>query len=87
MLMTWHVCSIDSGSCITSCIHLQGRNFALNPRQGLKISPFKDAHTPDAMADRELDKLAKYMLYIRDIPDFGTLNHKVGHCNGDKDKC
>jgi hypothetical protein len=56
----------------------QGRNFALNPRQGLKISAFKDAHTPRAMADRELDDLAKYLLHVATIDDMETLNHKVG---------
>ena len=55
----------------------QGRNFALNPRQGLKISAFKDAHTPRAMADRELDDLAKYLLHVASIEDMETLNHKV----------
>lgn len=56
----------------------QGRNFALNPRQGLKISAFKDAHTPRAMADRELDDLAKYLLHIATTDNMETLNHKVG---------
>jgi ubiquitin-like domain-containing CTD phosphatase 1 len=55
----------------------QGRNFALNPRQGLKISAFRDAHTPRAMADRELDDLAKYLLHAATITDMETLNHKV----------
>ncbi|TFY71885.1 hypothetical protein EVG20_g1136 [Dentipellis fragilis] len=54
-----------------------GRNFALNPKQGLKISAFKDAHTPQAMADRELDKLARYMLYIAVQDDLERVNHKV----------
>ncbi|KAA1469377.1 HAD IIID h [Dentipellis sp. KUC8613] len=53
-----------------------GRNFALNPKQGLKISAFKDAHTPQAMADRELDKLARYMLYIAAQEDLEKVNHK-----------
>ena len=55
----------------------QGRNFALNPRQGLKISAFRDAHTPRAMADRELDDLAKYLVHVASIDDMETLNHKV----------
>ncbi len=29
------------------------------------------------MADRELEKLARYMLHIATIPDFTTLKHKV----------
>ncbi|KAI0273463.1 HAD IIID h [Gloeopeniophorella convolvens] len=53
-----------------------GRNFALNPKQGLKISAFKDAHTPRAMGDRELDDLAKYLLHIATVDDMETLNHK-----------
>ncbi|TFK54646.1 HAD IIID h [Heliocybe sulcata] len=53
-----------------------GRNFALNPRQGLKISAFKDCHLPQAMADRELDKLARYMIHIASFPDFSTVQHK-----------
>jgi len=53
-----------------------GRNFALNPKQGLKISAFRDAHTPRAMADRELDDLAKYLLHVATVDDMETLNHK-----------
>ncbi|ETW86175.1 hypothetical protein HETIRDRAFT_43143 [Heterobasidion irregulare TC 32-1] len=53
-----------------------GRNFALNPKQGLKISAFKEAHTPQAMADRELDKLARYMVHIADVDNFQALDHK-----------
>jgi hypothetical protein len=57
--------------------HSQSRNFALNPNEGLKISAFKGAHTREAMADRELDKLARYMLHIANVDDFRTLSHKV----------
>lgn len=57
----------------------KSRNFALNPTEGLKIHPFKNAHTPAAMADRELDKLARYMLHIANVADFRTLQHKVCH--------
>ncbi|KAJ7685584.1 HAD-like domain-containing protein [Mycena polygramma] len=53
-----------------------GRNFALNPKEGLKISPFKGAHTREAMADRELQKLSRYMVHIAGIDDFRTLSHK-----------
>jgi hypothetical protein len=56
----------------------QSRNFALNPNEGLKIRPFKNAHTPEGMADRELDKLAKYMVHIAtSTDDFRELKHKV----------
>ncbi|CAL1705653.1 unnamed protein product [Somion occarium] len=54
-----------------------GRNFALNPNQGLKISAFKDAHTPPAMADRELEKVARYLVHIANTHgDFTNVNHK-----------
>jgi ubiquitin-like domain-containing CTD phosphatase 1 len=52
------------------------RNFALNPQEGLKIHAFKNAHTPEAIRDRELDKLARYMLYIAPLDDFRSLKHK-----------
>ena len=79
---TIHVDDLVSGSLIiwgeTGLMRFfEGRNFALNPRQGLKISAFRDAHTPRAMTDRELDDLAKYLLYVATIPDMETLNHKV----------
>ncbi|KAG1761675.1 HAD subfamily IIID h [Suillus occidentalis] len=53
------------------------RNFALNPNEGLKIHAFKNAHTEQAQADRELQKLARYMVHIATIEDFRTLRHKV----------
>ena len=62
----------------------KGRNFALNPNEGLKISAFKHAHTERAAQDRELDKLALYLVHIAGIDDFRSLNHRVGshlwHC-------
>jgi len=59
-------------------IHIDdlGRNFALNPNEGLKISPFKNAHTERAAQDRELDKLARYLVHIAGSEDFRSLNHK-----------
>ncbi|KDQ61115.1 hypothetical protein JAAARDRAFT_32118 [Jaapia argillacea MUCL 33604] len=53
-----------------------GRNFVLNPGQGLKISAFKGAHTQHAQADRELSKLANYMLLIANMDDFRRLDHR-----------
>ncbi|KIP12326.1 hypothetical protein PHLGIDRAFT_27453 [Phlebiopsis gigantea 11061_1 CR5-6] len=54
-----------------------GRNFALNPNQGLKIRAFKDAHTPQAQADRELPKVSRYLVHIANThADFSHLNHK-----------
>ncbi|KDR81734.1 hypothetical protein GALMADRAFT_152561 [Galerina marginata CBS 339.88] len=52
------------------------RNFALNPKEGLKISAFKNAHTPEAWADRELQKLSRYMVHIAGVNDFTMLSHK-----------
>ncbi|PPQ66466.1 hypothetical protein CVT26_011224 [Gymnopilus dilepis] len=73
----------------TNTIHVDdlSRNFALNPKEGLKISAFKNAHTPEAIADRELQKLARYLIHIAGVSDFTTLSHKdwksvVKHLNG-----
>ncbi|CAD7936118.1 unnamed protein product [Amoebophrya sp. A120] len=52
-----------------------GRNFLLNPQQGLKIRPFKNALT-DGRTDTELLKLKDYLLKIKDLPSFKFLNHK-----------
>ncbi|KAF9052822.1 HAD IIID h [Panaeolus papilionaceus] len=59
-------------------IHIDdlSRNFALNPKSGLKISAFKNAHTEEARADRELEKLSRYMVFIASLPDFTTLSHR-----------
>ncbi|KAE9395395.1 HAD-superfamily subfamily IIID h [Gymnopus androsaceus JB14] len=61
----------------TNTIHVDdlGRNFALNPQSGLKIHAFKNAHSPEAQADRELEKLARYMVHIAPLADLGTLSH------------
>jgi ubiquitin-like domain-containing CTD phosphatase 1 len=75
--MTWQVLG-----CLYAHINVilqQSRNFALNPGEGLKISAFKHAHTTEAMADRELDKLSAYMTHIAIVDDFRTLKHKVYH--------
>ncbi|KAF7322378.1 HAD subfamily IIID h [Mycena chlorophos] len=62
----------------SNTIHVDdlGRNFALNPKEGLKISAFKGAGTAQAASDRELDKLARYMVHIAGVADFRTLEHK-----------
>jgi hypothetical protein len=49
----------------------------LNPKEGLKIPAFKNAYSAEAIADRELDKLGKYLLHIANVPDFQTLSHRV----------
>ncbi|GAW00231.1 HAD subfamily IIID h [Lentinula edodes] len=61
----------------TNTVHVDdlGRNFALNPQCGLKIHAFKNAHTPEAQADRELDKLARYMVHIAPLSDLRSLSH------------
>ncbi|KAI8901169.1 HAD-like domain-containing protein [Globomyces pollinis-pini] len=58
-------------------IHIDdlGRNFAMNPQSGLKISVFKNAPVMKA-TDRELVHLTKYLLQLTLVPDFGKLNHK-----------
>ena len=56
----------------------QSRNFALNPGEGLKIHAFRNAQTAEAKADRELGKLARYMVHIASIDDFRSLKHHVG---------
>ncbi|XP_057306707.1 ubiquitin-like domain-containing CTD phosphatase 1 isoform X1 [Hydractinia symbiolongicarpus] len=50
------------------------RNFLMNPSSGLKIRPFKNAHA-NRDTDRELLKLSRYLLKIKDVEDFETLNH------------
>ncbi|KAG8954190.1 hypothetical protein FRC04_000411 [Tulasnella sp. 424] len=60
-------------------IHIDdlGRNFALNPGEGLKISAFKNCHTTEAMQDRELVKLGKYLVWLgKNVPDFRNTDHK-----------
>ena len=51
------------------------RNFLMNPSNGLKIKPFKNAHT-NRSTDRELLKLAKYLKKIASLPSFDQLDHK-----------
>jgi hypothetical protein len=69
----------NSYSNASNTIHVDdlGRNFALNPKEGLKIAAFKDAFTPRAAEDRELDKLARYMVHIAQLQDLRSVDHKV----------
>ncbi|KAL5529487.1 hypothetical protein ACEPAG_5472 [Sanghuangporus baumii] len=62
----------------SNTIHIDdlSRNFALNPGEGLKISAFKEAHTLRASEDRELEKLARYMVHIAILPDLRSIDHK-----------
>uniref|UniRef100_A0AAQ4QAG1 Ubiquitin-like domain-containing CTD phosphatase 1 n=1 Tax=Gasterosteus aculeatus aculeatus TaxID=481459 RepID=A0AAQ4QAG1_GASAC len=52
-----------------------GRNFLMNPQNGLKIRPFMKAHL-NREKDRELYKLAQYLKEIAKLDDLSGLNHK-----------
>ncbi|TFK30056.1 ubiquitin family proteint [Coprinopsis marcescibilis] len=62
----------------SNTVHIDdlSRNFALNPKEGIKISAYKNAHTAEARADRELVKLTRYLLHVANVEDFRTLKHK-----------
>ncbi|XP_050430275.1 ubiquitin-like domain-containing CTD phosphatase 1 isoform X1 [Adelges cooleyi] len=51
------------------------RNFLMNPKNGLKIRPFREAHLNWEM-DKELLHLAKYLVEIAKLDDFTKLNHR-----------
>ncbi|KAK7063089.1 Ubiquitin-like domain-containing CTD phosphatase 1 [Halocaridina rubra] len=50
------------------------RNFLMNPQNGLKIRPFRQAHMNRA-TDRELVRLALYLEDISELSDISVLNH------------
>lgn len=50
------------------------RNFLMNPRNGLKIRPFKNAHENRA-TDQELLRLAAYLKDIAKLDDISKLRH------------
>ena len=52
-----------------------GRNFLMNPQNGLKIRPFMKAHL-NRDKDKELVKLTQYLKEIAKLDDFLELNHK-----------
>ncbi|TRZ22254.1 hypothetical protein HGM15179_004824 [Zosterops borbonicus] len=52
-----------------------GRNFLMNPQNGLKIRPFMKAHL-NRDKDKELLKLTQYLKEIAKLDDFLELNHK-----------
>ncbi|XP_053574752.1 ubiquitin-like domain-containing CTD phosphatase 1 isoform X2 [Bombina bombina] len=52
-----------------------GRNFLMNPQNGLKIRPFMKAHL-NRDKDKELLKLAQYLKEIAKLDDLSDLNHK-----------
>lgn len=52
------------------------RNFIMNPKSGLKIRPFRQAHL-NRDKDRELLHLSTYLKDIaQNCEDFDQLNHK-----------
>lgn len=60
----------------TNTIHVDdlSRNFALNPKNGLKIPAFKNA-LQTRETDRVLPRLAKYLTLIASNPDISSLDH------------
>ncbi|OCF43570.1 HAD hydrolase, family IIID [Kwoniella heveanensis CBS 569] len=61
-------------------IHIDdlARNFALNPGEGLRIRAFNKAGQPEGYADRELPRLARYLINIaNNVEDFSTVDHSV----------
>ncbi|XP_066141313.1 ubiquitin-like domain-containing CTD phosphatase 1 isoform X1 [Euwallacea fornicatus] len=52
------------------------RNFIMNPKNGLRIRPFREAHI-NRCRDDELLRLSKYLKDLADhCSDFSTVNHK-----------
>lgn len=51
------------------------RNFIMNPQNGLKIRPFKNAHSSRS-TDHELQHLADYLKHIAQQRDFTDVKHK-----------
>ncbi|XP_065071413.1 ubiquitin-like domain-containing CTD phosphatase 1 [Rhopilema esculentum] len=51
------------------------RNFLMNPSNGLKIRPFRNAHASRA-TDQELLRISKYLKKIATLEDFAKLDHR-----------
>lgn len=52
------------------------RNFALNPKNGIKVHAYRDALTEDNVStDIELLYVARYLLQLVAVPDVTTLDH------------
>ena len=51
------------------------RNFLMNPQNGLRIEPYKNAHT-NRDKDKELMKLSAYLKKISKLEDLSDLKHK-----------
>ncbi|GAA5980083.1 hypothetical protein JCM10908_001528 [Rhodotorula pacifica] len=59
-------------------VHLDdlSRNFAMNPRNGIKCHAYKDALTRDNIdSDHELLYVARYLLQLTKVPDVTQLDH------------
>jgi ubiquitin-like domain-containing CTD phosphatase 1 len=50
------------------------RNFLMNPQNGLKIRPFREAHK-NRTTDKELVGLATYLAQIAKLEDLSELRH------------
>ena len=50
------------------------RNFLMNPQNGLKIRPFREAHK-NRDSDQELVGLARYLTQIAKLEDLSALRH------------
>eukprot|EP00163_Fabomonas_tropica_P004934 TRINITY_DN1440_c0_g1_i1.p2 TRINITY_DN1440_c0_g1~~TRINITY_DN1440_c0_g1_i1.p2 ORF type:complete len:169 (+),score=33.25 TRINITY_DN1440_c0_g1_i1:575-1081(+) len=50
------------------------RNFAMNPKNGIKCTAFRNAPVM-RQTDRELFFLAKYLKYMKDVEDVTTIDH------------
>ena len=51
------------------------RNFLMNPSNGLRIRPFRQAHM-NRKTDHELLKLTKYLQKISKLEDISILDHR-----------
>ncbi|KAL5052815.1 hypothetical protein RYX36_033497 [Vicia faba] len=51
-----------------------GRNFVMNPQNGLTIKPFRKAHA-NRDSDQELVKLTQYLLAIAELDNLSHLDH------------
>jgi ubiquitin-like domain-containing CTD phosphatase 1 len=60
----------------TNTVHVDdvSRNFAMNPKSGLKISAFKNA-AKNRATDTELQYLVVYLLILKDQKDFSSVDH------------
>lgn len=60
--------------CNTIHIDDVAENFALNPRNGLRIDPFREALV-NRQTDKELFYLSIYLTMIASLPSFSSLDH------------